>query len=898
MPSYTPEQWRLLSQQLDQALELSESEREVWLAQQRQSAPEMAAELEQLLAHHQQTGFSQFLEGSALGMADPPDQPTLVGRTVGAYIIDQEVGRGGMGSVWRARRVDGRFESEVAIKFVHAAWLGRSGEQRFRIEGTLLGQLNHPNIARLLDAGLMDGSQPYLVLEYIKGEAIDSYCRHHNLNVEARIRLFLEVLAAVAHAHSHLIVHRDIKPANIFVTDDGTVKLLDFGIAKLLDDAGSAGLTKSNAVALTPQYAAPEQLMGQPVTTATDVYSLGLVLYQLLTGRHPLADQDTSSANLIHAVLTQDPPRPSTATTVPLIKPRSLQGDLDNIVLKALKKSPAERYSSAEAFAADLRGYLNHEPVSARRDSFTYVVGKLVRKHRLQVGAASVTVLALIAGTTGTALQAREARLQKNEALAQRDFARAQLERHDAIFDFVQMMLTESVPPDQVATMQSMLDRSAQFVEVASAGKLNRQAEILSTLASYYVALDNPQKAATLLEKASKLVESDSNLSLRAQLACNYGMSLNMLGQAGEAVKIFEQWGKNPAIDGDTAGFCLQSRAVVAQNQGNADDALAFTDLAMQRVKNDAAPSERFLAELSGDRGFALHMAGRNVEADKYFASAVGQFKKMGVENSRRAQVTMANWAIVEYGCGDYKRGLEIYTQLVRTAEQLAGPAPVSPGLLGNYAHGLEAMGHYPEALRAYERTYESAEKTGFVGAQAYALVGEASVRVTQGDLTQAQSDLKHASAVMQGKVGETSIIQLRRSYTQAQIDVAQKHPESAITALNRIIELSNAKNSAGNAAAVSAYRLRAEIEMRQGQGEAAETDARKAVHMAESLQGANRFSSDTGLSYLTLGGVLMSAPNRSQAPVALQAAVDHLSNALGEEHPDTQQAKHLLAQL
>jgi serine/threonine-protein kinase len=898
MPSYTPEQWQLLSKQLDQALELNEPERAAWLAQLRLTAPETAAELDQLLAHHKQQGFSQFLEGSVLSIPNPTDQSTLVGRSVGAYIIDQEIGRGGMGSVWRAKRADGRFESQVAIKFVHASWLGRSGEQRFRIEGNLLGQLNHPNIARLLDAGVMDGSQPYLVLEYINGEAIDTYCSKHSLDVEARIRLFLDVLSAVAHAHSHLIVHRDIKPANIFVTDDGTVKLLDFGIAKLLDGPASAGLTKSNAVALTPQYAAPEQLTGQSVTTATDVYSLGLVLYQLLTGKHPLADHDTSSANLIHAVLTQDPPRPSIATTVPLIKPRSLQGDLDNIVLKALKKSPAERYASAEAFAADLRGYLNHEPVSARRDTFTYVVGKLVRKHRLQVGAASVTVLALIAGITGTALQAREARVQKIEALAQRDKARAQLERHDAIFDFVQMMLTESVPPDQVPTIQGMLDRSAQFVEIASAGKPNRQAEILSTLASYYVALDNPQQASTLLEKASKLIESSGDASLQAQMACAYGMSLNMLGRGAEAVKIFEQWGANPTIDGDIAGFCLQSRAVVAQNQGNAGDALTYTDMALERVRHAAMPSERFLAELAGDRGFALHMAGRNAEADKYFESAVQQFRQMGVEGSRPAMVTMANWAVVDYGCGDYKRGLEIYTQLLRNAEQLAGPAPVSPGLLGNYAHGLEAMGRYPEALKAYQRTFESAEKTGFVGAQGYALVGQASIRASQGDLTRAQSDLSRAGAIMQGKVGEASTIQLRRIFTQAQIDAVQNRQDGALSGLNRIIELSSAKNSTGNAAAVSAYRLRAEIEMRQGQSADAEADARKAVQMAESLQGANRFSSDTGLSYLTLGGVLLHAPDRSQAPVALHAAVDHLSNALGEDHPDTKQARRLIAQL
>jgi serine/threonine protein kinase len=897
MQSDPAEQWRLLSEELGRVLELTEADRAAWLAQLNASAPEMAAKLERLLANCREKGFSQFLEGSVFSVPESMEQATLVGRTVGAYTIAEEIGRGGMGSVWRAKRVDGRFQSEVAIKFVHAAWLGGSGEQRFRVEGNLLGQLNHPNIARLLDAGVMDGSQPYLVLEYVKGEPIDTYCRRHELNVEVRVRLFLDVLAAVAHAHSHLIVHRDIKPTNVFVTEDGTVKLLDFGIAKLLDEPGSGGLTKS-AVALTPQYAAPEQLTGQKITTATDVYSLGLVLYQLLTGKSPHAGYDASSAGLIQAVLTEDPPRPSVAATESPIRPRSLQGDLDNIILKALKKTPAERYPSAEAFAADLRGYLNHEPISARRDSFIYVIGKMIRKRRLQVSAALAILLALVAGVTGTALQAREARLQKTEALTERDKARAQLERHDAIFDFVQMMLTDSVPPDEVPAVQSMLDRSLQFIDIASAGKANRQAEILSTLASYYVALDNPQRANELLGRASKLAESSGDLSLQARLACDYGASLNMLGRSDEAVKIFEQWGGNPSVDGDTAGYCLQSRAVVAQNQGNAGDALTYTDFALQRVAQSDAPSARFLAELAGDRGFALHMAGRNAEADHYFESALQQFKRLGVENSRPSQVTMANWALVDYGCGDYKRGFDIYAQLLQFAEQRAGAAPVSPGLLGNYAHGLEAMGRYPEALKAYQRTFESAEKTGFIGAQAYALIGQASIHALSGELTQAQSDLDRAAAIMHGKIGDSSAVQQRRLHTQAQIDVALDRRESALFNLNKIIQVSTANNALGSSSSVNAYRLRADIQLREGKIDEAEADARKAVLIAEHLQGANRFSGDTGLAYLTLAGVLTRKPDRTRAQEALRAAIDHLTNALGEEHPDTLQSKRLLSRL
>jgi serine/threonine protein kinase len=299
MATVPPEQWGSFSEYLDQALDLAKEDREAWLAKLREERPELVAPIAEALSQRDRTGYSDFLAGRLI--ADEPNAAvTLSGRHVGPYIVESEIGRGGMGSVWRAKRADDRFDTTVAIKFLHLSWIGRIGEQRFRSEGQMLGRLDHPNIARLIDAGLLDNTHPYLVLEYIEGKAIDDYCVAKGLSVDARVALFLGVLAAVGHAHSHLIVHRDIKPSNIFVTEAGSVKLLDFGIAKLLDDAPNLpALTKSGGTAMTPQYAAPEQLMGKPVTTATDIFSLGLVLYVLLTGRHPLAEKSVSSAQFI-----------------------------------------------------------------------------------------------------------------------------------------------------------------------------------------------------------------------------------------------------------------------------------------------------------------------------------------------------------------------------------------------------------------------------------------------------------------------------------------------------------------------------------------------------------------------------------------------------------------------
>jgi serine/threonine-protein kinase len=318
-----------------------------------------------------------------------------------------------MGSVWLARRSDGRFERQAAVKFLSIALAGRAAEERFKREGNVLGRLTHPHIAELLDAGVSSTGQPYLILEYVDGAAIDLYCDEHKLDIEARIRLFLDVLAAVSHAHTNLIVHRDIKPSNVLVSKDGEVKLLDFGIAKLLEGEGQAGaatlLTRESGSALTPQCAAPEQISGQPVTTATDVYALGVLLYLLLTGQHPVGPGPHSPAELVKAIVETEPARASATIASPADKivaekrgttpeklQRQLRGDLDTIVGKALKKTPAERYASVTGFADDLQRYLRHEPISALPDTLAYRAAKFLRRNRTVVALTTVAVLLVI----------------------------------------------------------------------------------------------------------------------------------------------------------------------------------------------------------------------------------------------------------------------------------------------------------------------------------------------------------------------------------------------------------------------------------------------------------------------------------------------------------------------
>ncbi len=438
MARLTPEQWNQASPYLDDALGLTEQERVLWLAAFREKNPTVAELLEALLAEHRAAAEEGFLEQSP----PLPPTPTAAGDTIGAYQLLSPVGHGGMGTVWLAERCDGRFQRKVAVKFPHIAVHGDAGQQRFRREGNILGRLAHPNIAELVDAGVSSSGQPYLVLEYVDGEPIDRYSDQHNLSIEARLRLFLDVLSAVAHAHTNLIVHRDIKPSNVLVTAGGQVKLLDFGIAKLLEEQSQGGeatlLTQQGGAALTPAYAAPEQITGHPVTTATDVYSLGVLLYVLLSGHHPVASDTRSTADLVKAIVEIEPPRPSDAltsvdgsvaaarsTTLDKLR-RQFRGDLDTIVSKTLKKSPGERYGSAAALASDVSHHLRHEPISARPDTIAYRARKFVRRNRVVV---ALTTLALVAVISGAVIATRQARI------AQRRFQELHKLAHTVVFD-------------------------------------------------------------------------------------------------------------------------------------------------------------------------------------------------------------------------------------------------------------------------------------------------------------------------------------------------------------------------------------------------------------------------------------------------------------------------------
>ena len=491
MSTLSADRWRALSPYLDQALDLTAEEREPWLDTLRQTDPALAAELQSLLVERDALNESGFLEGPAVVM-DP--SASLAGLRIGAYTLVSPIGRGGMGTVWLAERSDGLFTRKAAVKLLNAALMGRGGEERFKQEGSLLARLTHAHIAHLLDAGVTTTGQPYLVLELVDGQHIDRYCASRGLSVDARLQLFLDVLDAVAHAHANLIVHRDLKPSNVLVREDGVVKLLDFGIAKLLDhehDAPAVALTVDGGRALTPEYAAPEQLTGGPITTATDVHALGVLLYVLLGGPNPAAGTSGSAAELIKVIVETDAPRLSDVAP----DGKALRGDLDNIVAKALKKRPEERYASVTAFADDLRRYLNREPVSARPDTLVYRTTKFVQRRSGAVAAAAGVVLLV-----GALIGVYTARLA-----SERDRARLEADKSAKMSELLTSLLTGADPfpsRDREPTVRNILDAGAERVQNDLANQPELKAEMLTVIGRVYGRLGLYDKAKPLLDEA------------------------------------------------------------------------------------------------------------------------------------------------------------------------------------------------------------------------------------------------------------------------------------------------------------------------------------------------------------------------------------------------------------
>ncbi len=546
----TPERWQRVAELFEAALEKEPAARASFLAEAAGGDSTLSQEVLLLLAADEKAG--EFLSA---GLPSPPMNPPSVpvGRRIGQYRVLSEIGHGGMGAVYRAVRDDDQYQKQVAIKLIRGGMASEYTIKRFKAERQILANLEHANIARLIDGGTTEEGAPYFSMEYVEGKPLDQYCALHHLSIPHRLELFRTVCAAVQYAHQRLVIHRDLKPSNILVTEDGTPKLLDFGIAKLLDEEVGLGLTFTGFALMTPEYSSPEQVKGEPVTTAADVYSLGMVLYELLALQRAYELKTRSTLEISRVVCQVEPKRPSAVT--PRELSRQLAGDLDTIVLKAVRKEPARRYASAQELSEDIRRHLAGLPVFARGESTSYRAAKFVQRHKAAVAATALVGLSLLGGLVATVRQARIA--EANRARAERRFGEVRKLANAVLFKYHDGI---AKLPGSTAVRETMLNDALEYLDNLahdSAGDISLMRELatayekvghvqagvnIGSIGDTAGALKSYQKELAIREQITSL--QPASLEDRRRLASAYIEVGMTVGNTGNDKARLEMFGK------------------------------------------------------------------------------------------------------------------------------------------------------------------------------------------------------------------------------------------------------------------------------------------------------------------------------------------------------------------
>jgi serine/threonine-protein kinase len=783
------DRWRRIEALFDEAAALPAKERGPFLSRACEDDPGMRGEVESLLAADDRA--AGFLERPVVSAAAPP--ASLVGRRIGHYRVEAKLGEGGMSTVYLAVRADDAYQQKVALKVLGYGRDRSDLSARFRAERQILASLDHPGIARLLDGGTTEEGRPYLVMEYIEGEAVDRYCDQQHLGIDARVDLFRQVCAAVQYAHQNLVVHRDIKPSNILVSADGVPRLLDFGIAKLLEGAevpGAVEATMTGLRLMTPQYASPEQVEGGAITTATDVYSLGVLLYVLLTGHLPYRLSGTSSDALQRAVVEQDPDRPSTAVGArsqrshPLR--RKLRGDLDNIVLMALRKEPDRRYASVALFSEDLRRYRERLPVAAQPDTLKYRARKFVSRHKAGVAAAA-TGLAMIVGLAAT-MTVQAVRLAR-----QRDEIRAERDKALEVRGFLEEVFAGSDPGEargETVTAREILDKGAARVMAKLATQPETQAALALAIGKVYVSLGLFDRARPLLQQSlaqrerlhgeSHVDVADSLLALsvldqnggdfaqaeasqRRALAIqrrllgdedrrvgdtltDLSVTLLSLAKYPEAETVVREalaiHRKVPGAQ-EAVAYDLNNLASVLRRSGRLAESEDVYRDALAAARAAFGPAHPQLTRTINNLAVVLKDRGDLAGAEPLMREALAMSRRLYGEEHPDVALQMSNLASLLGARGDDDEWTALARQALEMRRRLFGPdhEQVASSLV-NLGEALEQKGDLAGARALYEQALRIQRKV--FGNEhprcAFALTNLAELSLTQGDLGRAQA--------------------------------------------------------------------------------------------------------------------------------------------------------------
>jgi eukaryotic-like serine/threonine-protein kinase len=883
--------WREVSRCLDEVLDLEAPQRQAWLEALRGRDPKLANLIGSYLTELAELDQQYFLETDPAALLHAS---TLAGERFGAYTLDKVIGHGGMGTVWLAHRSDGRFEGQVAVKLLNAALIGHPSAQRFVREGQVLAKLQHAHIAHLLDAGVAANSQPYLVLQYIRGESIDQYCDRHNLDVEPRIRLFLDVLAAVAHAHSHLVIHRDLKPTNILVSEDGIVKLLDFGVAALLsaDATDATQLTRHVAVGLTPGYAAPEQLRGENVTTATDIYALGLILFVLLAGRHPWLDRGNAPRELMRLTLERDAPRLSDSAVDP-DRQRRLRGDLDNILGMALHRNPDERYQSVELFAQDLRHCLAMEPVSARPLSVGYLAGMFIRRHRAAVAAAAAIFVVLLGAVTITTAELLEAR-------DQRDHARFQSRRVEATNEFLgQLLLSDHGPKSAATNYRERIDAAVERLERQYRNAPKFRGRMLVYFADVYGTAQENRRANELLERAHEIGREDNDPELMAYALCDRVLSDTSAGiTEGTTQRLTEAQQLLRRTDhagADVQAACLVAQSAEAADLGDFAGAEKLSLQAKQVIEEDGSEYRQIYGEILSQLS-NLYLAADRPQDMLRTIELVGRIQDSnGRDHTSERMWTHENAATALVTMGEIRGALGELRVSNQGMLELSdsGVLPIPSRI--NYASALGRMGRFDEAMKTIDVAIEEARSAGSPGALARGLLVKANMLLQLKRWEQAEIVIREVTSPDLGGASGQYVSTLVESYTMF-LDSARQDWSSAHRRRDRALQLAGYHRTTSPVTQARVLQMAAAAALAEHDTANAEQFAKEALVLFEGLARGPDTSADVGEALMHLAQARMDEASKVEIRSLLTRAVRCLSNGLAPDHPLTLEARALLA--
>lgn len=695
-----PQRWQRVKQILGEALDLGPAERVAFVASVCGDAPEVRAEVESLLAAEDEAG--DFIEVPVFSESGPP---LAEGQRVGAWRVLCELGRGGMGAVYLAERADEEFEKRVALKVIRRRAGVEEIVRRFRTERQILARLDHPNIARLLDGGSTEDGRPYLVMEHVEGRPIDEYCAAEGLSLRQRLALFRTVCGAVNFAHQNLVVHGDLKPGNILVGADGTPRLLDFGIAEILapEGAEAEAVNDDRPRAMTLGYASPEQVDRGAITTASDVYSLGVLLYGLLTGRSPYGAPSPEGEDLLRAIREMEPPPPSLVAEEGDRK--RLAGDLDSIVAKALSKNPLERYAYAEQLAADIRLYLEGFPVLAHPDTPVYRFGKFVRRHRLGVAAAAAFAVVVVGSGIGLSMLYREAVRER--------------ERAETVSEFLEGLFEISDPgesPGQTITAREVLDQGRRRISEELSDQPALRADLMNTMGRVYRNLGLHDPARELIEGGLRLrretlgeshpAVADSLLNL-AFLRLEEGEEASTEPLLREALEIQRRHGLTETLPYAEA---LGNLGVIHQKREEYVDAerLFRESLALKRrIGSEDEEVVRSLAHLAN----LLHVRGKLPEAERLYRETLALRQKVLGDDHPEVAITLSNLGSLLEDRGDVVGAEAVYRDVLARRRRIYGRHRLVAASLSNLGFALQAQGRHREAEPLYREALSIADE-------------------------------------------------------------------------------------------------------------------------------------------------------------------------------------------